>query len=96
MSLDAVRVLSESEAKGAKGATIELKGKKVALAATDPESAATKNVVDELIAKGYEVKVVVVSPSSVDTAWHFYQFVKPGRGERSPERWRSRKSASIP
>jgi type IV pilus assembly protein PilB len=77
VSLDAVRVLSESEAKDAKAATIELKANKVALAVINPELPATKHIVEELAGKNYEVKVVVVSPSSIETAWHFYQFVKP-------------------
>ncbi len=77
VSLDAVRILTESEAKDAKVAAIELKANKVALAAIDPELPATKKIVEELAIKKYEVKVVVVSPSSMDTAWHFYQFIKP-------------------
>jgi type IV pilus assembly protein PilB len=92
VSLDAVRLLSEGEAKVAKVATIEVKAEKVALAAIDPELPATKKVVEELAAKKYEVKVVVVSPSSMDAAWHFYQFVKPeaetitGKVEIAPDR----------
>ena len=77
MALDAVRILPESEAKDAKVAAIELKANKVALAAINPELPATKHVVEELAAKKYEVKVVVVSPSSMEAAWHFYQFIKP-------------------
>jgi type II secretory ATPase GspE/PulE/Tfp pilus assembly ATPase PilB-like protein len=77
VSLDAVRIVPEAEAKDASAAVIELKANKVALAAVNPELPATKKVVDELAAKKYEVKVVVVSPSSMDTAWKLYQFIKP-------------------
>ncbi len=77
VSLDAVRLLPELEAKTAQAAAIEVKAEKVALAAINPESPATKKVVEELAAKNYEVKVVVVSPSSMEAAWHFYQFIKP-------------------
>jgi type IV pilus assembly protein PilB len=77
VSLEAVRILSENEAKDAKVAAIELKANKVALAVTNPEFPATKHVVEELTQKKYEVKVVVVSPSSLEAAWRFYQYVKP-------------------
>lgn len=77
VSLEAVKLLSENEAKDAKAASIELKGNKVALAAVNPELPATKKAVEELQHKSYEVKVAVVSPSSMEAAWKFYQFVKP-------------------
>jgi type IV pilus assembly protein PilB len=81
VSLDAVRILPETEAKDAKVAAIELKSNKVALAAINPALAATKHVVQELLDKKYEVKVVVISPSSMEAAWHFYQFIKPESGD---------------
>ncbi len=77
VALDAVRILPENEAKEAKVAAIELKSNKIALAAIDPELPAAKKVAEELAAKKYEVKVVVVSPSSMEAAWKFYQFIKP-------------------
>jgi type II secretory ATPase GspE/PulE/Tfp pilus assembly ATPase PilB-like protein len=76
VSLDAVRIISETEAKDAKVAAIEAKSKKIALAALNPQLLATKHIVEEL-SKKYEVKVVVVSPSSMQTAWDFYKFIKP-------------------
>ena len=42
VSLDAVRIISETEAKDAKVAPIEIKSKKVALATLNPELPATK------------------------------------------------------
>lgn len=77
VSLDAVRIIPEPEAKNAKVAAIELKSGKMALAAVDPELPATKQAIDALTAKQYQVKVVVVSPSSIETAWKLYQFIKP-------------------
>ena len=77
VSLDAVRLLPEAEAKDAKVAAIEVKSEKVALAAINPELPAAKKIVEELVKKKYEVKVVVVSPSSMEAAWHFYEFIKP-------------------
>lgn len=81
VSLDAVRLLTEQEAKDAKVATIEVKGMKVALAAENPGLPATKKIAEELAAKKYEVKTLVVSPSSLDIAWHFYKFIKPPEEE---------------
>ena len=72
-----MRILPEAEAKKASVAAIELKSNKVALASINPALPATKKVLEELTKKKYEVKVVVVSPSSMDAAWRFYQFVKP-------------------
>jgi hypothetical protein len=80
VSLDVVRLLAEAEAKDAKVAAIELKSNKVALAAIDPELPAAKKVVEGLLEKKYEVKMVVVSPSSMEAAWHFYEFIKPESG----------------
>ncbi|HEY5221265.1 MAG TPA: GspE/PulE family protein [Candidatus Paceibacterota bacterium] len=77
VSLEAVKIVPETEAKDAKAAAIELKAQKIALAVVNPELPATKHLVAELTGKRYEVKVVVVSPSSMEAAWHFYQFVKP-------------------
>jgi type IV pilus assembly protein PilB len=80
VSLDAVRLLPEAEAKDAKVAAIELKSNKVALAAVNPESPAVKKIVEGLVGERYEVKVVVVSSSGIEEAWRFYQFIKPEEG----------------
>ncbi len=77
VSLDAVRVIPEAIAREAKIASIESKSKKVAVAAVDPELPAAKKAIADLVAQKYEVKVVVVSPSGIEAAWHFYQFIKP-------------------
>jgi type IV pilus assembly protein PilB len=76
VSLDAVRVIPEATARAAKIASIESKSRKIAVAAIDPELPAAKKAIEDLIAQKYEVKVVVVSPTSMEAAWHFYQFVK--------------------
>jgi type IV pilus assembly protein PilB len=101
VSLDAVRILPEGEARDAKVAAIELKADKVALATVNPELPATKKAVEELTAKKYEVKVVVVSPSGMDAAWKFYQFIKPeaenitGKVEITKERLESLKAKLV-
>jgi type IV pilus assembly protein PilB len=80
VSLDAVRVIPEAAAREAKIASIESKAKKLAIAAIDPELPAAKKAIVDLVAQKYEVKVVVVSPTSMEAAWHFYQFIKPDVG----------------
>ncbi len=77
VALDAIRLLDEKEAKDARVATIELNAHAVALAAADPEGSAVKRVAEELRGKNYEVKMVVISPSSLEAAWGFYKFIKP-------------------
>lgn len=77
ISLEAVKVLPEDEAREAKAAVIQLSNLKIALAVANPESPATKKIEEELKAKKYEVKIVVVSLSSLAGAWRFYRFVKP-------------------
>ena len=76
VSLDAVRVIPEVEAKEAKVAAIEIKSKKVAVATLNPGLSVTKKIIEDL-GKKYEIKVVVVSASSMEIAWRFYQFIKP-------------------
>ncbi len=51
VSLDAVRIIPETEAKDAKVAAIEVKAKKVALGTLNPELPATKKIIEELSKK---------------------------------------------
>ncbi len=76
ISLEAVKVVPEAEAREAKVAGLEIKVRKLALAVVDPELPATKKAISDLISKRYDVRVVVVSPSSLALAWDFYKFVK--------------------
>jgi type II secretory ATPase GspE/PulE/Tfp pilus assembly ATPase PilB-like protein len=81
IELEAVKILSEDQARDGKAATIQLEAakgaSKIALAVANPELPATKKIVDELKAKNYEIKIFVVSPSSLAAAWRFYRFIKP-------------------
>lgn len=77
VSLDAVRLLPEQEAKDANVAAIEIKSQKVALATINPELPATKKAIEGLTARKFEVKTIIVSPSSLQSAWQFYKFIKP-------------------
>jgi type II secretory ATPase GspE/PulE/Tfp pilus assembly ATPase PilB-like protein len=77
ISLDAVKAIPEGAARDAKVAGIEIRAKQLALVAVNPELPATKKILEDLKAEKYEVKVFVVSPSGLASAWHFYKFVKP-------------------
>lgn len=75
VSLDAIRLVPEDEAKEARMACVELKARSVAVAVQNPEREATKKSLATLSAKGYAVKIFVTSLSGLEQAWHFYQFV---------------------
>lgn len=77
MSLDAVKVISENDARDARVAGIEIKGNQLALIAVNPNLPATKKIIADLREKKYEIKVFVVSQSGLASAWNFYRFVKP-------------------
>ena len=77
ISLEAVKILPEDEARDGKAAVIQITASKLALAVADPELPATKKIIAELAQKKYEVKVVVASLSGLAAAWRFYRFVKP-------------------
>lgn len=77
ISLDAVRIIPEQDARNAKAAGIEIKGNRLALGVANPNLPATKKLIGDLGVKKYEVKIIVISPSSLESAWHFYQFIKP-------------------
>ena len=77
VSLEAVRVIPEDKARDAKAASIESRSKKIAVAMANPELPAAKELIQWLTSEHYEVKIFVVSLSSLAAAWHFYKFVKP-------------------
>ncbi|HVN26534.1 MAG TPA: GspE/PulE family protein [Candidatus Paceibacterota bacterium] len=77
VSLDAVRAVPEEDARNAKAVAIEIKGTKIALGVVNPSLETAKKVVSDLEGKKYSVKQVVISPSSLEAALRFYQFVRP-------------------
>lgn len=78
ISLEAVRVIPEDKARDAKIACIEVLPKKIAVATANPKLPAAQQLIDELRGKYSEVKVFVVSLSSLEVAWRLYKFVKQG------------------
>ena len=75
VSLDAVRLVPEADAKEAKVVAMEVRPGKVALAVVDPALPTAKRVIKDLERKKYEVKLFIASYSGVKQAWHFYSFV---------------------
>ena len=80
VSLDAMKVISENDARDAKVAGIEIRGRQLALVAANPNLPATRKTIADLKEKKYDVKVFIVSPSGLASAWHFYKFIKPITG----------------
>src|SRR6266481_4521998 len=58
ISLDAVKIIDENQARDAKVASIEVQLKKIALAVENPDLPATKSLIAEL-GKSYELKIVI-------------------------------------
>jgi len=77
VSLDAIRVIPEAEARDGKIAAIEVRENKLAVVAVNPALPATKKALEDLATKRYAVKVFVVSPWSLTSAFTYYKFVKP-------------------
>lgn len=81
ISLEAIKLIPEAEAKEAKVAAIEVRVKKVALAVVEPKSPLVQRVVKSLEASGHAIKVFVASYSGIKQAWHLYGFVPPETSE---------------
>lgn len=75
ISLEALKLIPEEKARANKMAAIELRANNMAVAAADPDAAGVKEVVAELEANHYKVKIFVVSSVSLEEAWRFYKFV---------------------
>lgn len=73
ISMDALRLIPEVEAREAKVATTSLIGKKVKLAVTSPTNEKIPGLVDGLTRSGFEVTLVVVSTASLEKAWSRYR-----------------------
>ncbi|MBI4993457.1 type II/IV secretion system protein [Candidatus Wolfebacteria bacterium] len=75
ISIEALELIPEEDAKKAKAAAISFKGKKVALAVFDPVSEEVKKIIKKLEEKKIISSLFVVSLSSLDHAFSFYKFV---------------------
>ena len=75
ISLEAVGLIPEAQAKSAKAAAIELKVKDVALAAYDPRTTEVQALVKTLEADRYNIKTFFTSESGLIQAWDLYKYV---------------------
>lgn len=70
---DALRLIPEPEARGAKVAVFDAVGRKLKVATLSPESDATKLAIEDLHRKNYETTLFMVSKSSLERAWGRYK-----------------------
>ncbi|MCX8015968.1 MAG: GspE/PulE family protein [Patescibacteria group bacterium] len=72
---DALELINEEEAKVALCAPFLLKQKTILLACKNPALEATKNVIEGLRSKGYDLDIYVVSLRSLENLWQGYRFI---------------------
>lgn len=72
INTDALRLISETDAREQKLAAIAKLGKKVTLAVRVPQSDGTRKTMNDLEGRGYTVKLVMVSSKSLERAWGRY------------------------
>lgn len=69
---DALAILPKVRTQAAKVAIINQEVKTLRLAVLDPDSADVQTIINELEKKGYNIKMFVASPSSLEKAWSQY------------------------
>ena len=74
INVEAYDLIPEDSAKKAKAAPIEIKEQRLAIVVYDPELSETKELINDLKAKDYQLKIFVVSLSNLEYAWSFYKF----------------------
>ncbi|MCE9628474.1 MAG: type II/IV secretion system protein [Candidatus Vogelbacteria bacterium] len=72
INTDALRLISEAEAKIANVASFRLVGRTLHIAILSPNNSKVKELTDELKEKGYLVTLYLVSESGLNRAWGFY------------------------
>jgi len=73
ISVEAVQLISEDDAKTGELIGLQLKVKELAVAIVDPEKSTAKKVIQGLVKQGYNVKLFIVSLSALTQALHMYQ-----------------------
>ncbi|HEX8993769.1 MAG TPA: GspE/PulE family protein, partial [Candidatus Paceibacterota bacterium] len=73
INTDALRLIPEGEAREAKVVAFGRIGKRISVAAHEPESAKTRFAVSKLEEGGYSVTLYICSETSLDHAWKRYQ-----------------------
>src|SRR3989338_4853887 len=75
VSIEALKLIPEADAKEAIAAAIEIKNKDVAVAVADPKSLALLKVTEKLKADGFTPKIFIASKSGIEKIWESYSFV---------------------
>lgn len=75
INIEALALIPEDVSRKAKIAAVEIKEKKLAVAAFDPDSSPVQEIINNLKSRGYEPSVFVVSQSGLKHIWSFYKFV---------------------
>jgi len=85
VSIDALKVTPEEEARRLQVASIELRDRSIAVAAVHPNDPEVVSYLAALKARGYQVKTYVVSAAGVAEAYLFYRFVSQATEEITGE-----------
>jgi len=72
INMDALRVVTEAEAREARIAPFNLVGKRIKVAVLSPVSEKTLSALEAIAAKGYEATVTVASITSLEKVWTRY------------------------
>ena len=75
INTDALRLIKEAEAKDRKVAAFDIVGKRVALAVQSPETGGVESATKDLLEKGYQPELYMVSTKSLERAWERYSEV---------------------
>lgn len=75
VSIEAVGLIPETEAREAKLAAVEIKNRDLAVAAYDPKSPAAEKIIQDLKRNGYRIKIFVSSVSGLEQAWRLYKYI---------------------
>lgn len=75
ISIEAVSLVSEAEAREAKLAVVEIKTGEIAVAVYDPKLPAAEKLIQKLEKEGYKTKVFISSISGLEQAWRLYGFI---------------------
>ncbi len=73
VNTDALRVISEPEARAAQIAAFAMVNKKVKVAARNPQSDAVQAIISDLKAKGFDPEIFMTSTQGLEKAWRLYK-----------------------
>jgi len=79
VSISAIELLSEEEAKSSGAAAVARRAHVITVAVLNPEKPETKKALEKLAKGGYRTEVVVVSPVGFSHLLSFYQFIQKPR-----------------